>query len=166
MVNSGALSGAFLVVVFCRLWAILVLFLVLFWWSCFVDCGQFWCSFWCFSGGRVLQIVGHSGALSGAFLVVVFCRLWAILVLFLALFWWSCFVDCGQFWCSFWRFSGGRVLQIVGNSGALSGAFLVLVFCRLWPILVLFLVLFWWSCVVDCGQFWCSFWCFSGGRVL
>ena len=162
MVNSGALSGAFLVVVFCRLWAILVLFLVLFWWSCFVDCGQFWC----FSGGRVLQIVGHSGALSGAFLVVVFCRLWAILVLFLVLFWWSCFVDCGQFWCSFWCFSGGRVLQIVGNSGALSGAFLVVVFCRLWPILVLFLVLFWWSCAVDCGQFWCSFWCFSGGRVL
>ena len=29
----------------------------------------------------------------------------------------------------------------MGNSGALSGAFLVVVFCRLWSILVLFLVL-------------------------
>ena len=57
-------------------------------------------------------------------------------------------------------------LQILVNSGALSGAFLVLVFCRWWSILVLFLVLFWWSCFVDCGQFWCSFWCFFGARVL
>ena len=31
---------------------------------------------------------------------------------------------------------------MVVNSGALSGAFLVLVFCRWWSILALFLVLF------------------------
>ena len=134
VVNSGAVSGAFLVLVFCRWWSILVLFLVLFWCSCFVDGGQFWCSFWCFFGARVLQMVVISGAPSLdlanyqdvtrpptflqialgnealAFLVLVFCRCWSILALFLVLFWCSCFVDGGQFWCSFWCFFGARVL--------------------------------------------------------
>ena len=52
VVNSGALSGAFSVLVFCRWWSNLVLFLVLFWCSCFVDGGQFWRSSWCFLGAR------------------------------------------------------------------------------------------------------------------
>ena len=51
-------------------------------------------------------------------------------------------------------------VQLALGNQAPAGAFLVLVFRRWWSILVLFLAL------VDCGQFWCSFWCFSGGRVL
>ena len=71
---------------------------------------------WCFSGGKksfaalFWWIVVNSDALSGAFLVVVFCRWWSILALFLVLFWCSCFVDGGQFWCSCWCFFGARVL--------------------------------------------------------
>ena len=43
---------------------------------------------------------------------------------------------------------------------ALSGAFFVVVFGSLWSKIVLFLVLFLRSCLVDCGPKLCSFWCF------